>query len=322
MNTDIQALFRDRERVPNTARPLFDAGAGGIRSADYLQWHRLVSQDGEGGGEDYPAGIEYDATDNLVRITGVIVGDMTAHFFNYRGVASPGMLRREVGKAQDGWALEINSPGGNVFSAAEMVAYLRKRKPQMSVVSGIAASAAAILMLTASSRWAGSDLALLMYHAPWGIFLGNAAELQRQTDTLRKIESGFVDFIGSAAPQAATDRIEKTFATGDDLFLTAADAVEIGILTGILQAEDGEGEGDDGGDGKSAADDAEGNAGKSNGKAKPAADIPPAPAQPGSPPPADADPRGEDKHRLTEMAALNARVQRNHNRMRQSSWNL
>ena len=180
----------------------------------------------------------YSADDNIIRLCGAIVTDSRAEderkFFGVtRGYVSPSMLRDAVAQAGEGYTLEINSPGGSVYSGAEMYAILTQKKPAKACVLGIAASMAAILILVAPDRYAATELSSLMYHAPWGIHIGNAAELEKEAARMRGIEKQFAAAVRAAVPGAAAELIEQAFAEGDDLTISAQDAVDLGILRSI-----------------------------------------------------------------------------------------
>ena len=227
--------MHDRTKLTDGQNQLFEAAAGGVRAADLQRWaSNAVIFNADDNDEKYPRGIEYDKGTNIIRLSGVITDDLMAHWMNYAGVASPGMLRDAIRKAEKGWTLEINSPGGHVDAAAEMVSVVNANKPAITVVTGIAASAAAMLFLAGKDRYAGSEMSMLMYHAPWTIAIGNATDMQAVVDTLRKIEQAFADFINNRAPEKAAAKIIESCEAGKDLYLTANEAKDLGLLNGIM----------------------------------------------------------------------------------------
>ena len=232
-----RSKINDRANLTELQSHLFDAAAGGVRAADLQRWasNSVIFKADDDDGESYPRGIAYDNDTNTIRLSGVISDDLTAHWMNYIGMASPGMLRNAIRKAKDGWTLEINSPGGNVDAAAEMVSIVGVNKPSITVVTGMAASAAAIIFLAGKDRYAGSELSMLMYHAAWIICIGNATDMQAMADSLRKVEDAFGDFIKKRVPKKAADTIIDACAAGNDLYITASEAQELGLLNGIVE---------------------------------------------------------------------------------------
>jgi len=92
--------------------------------------------------------------------------------------------------------VHINSPGGDVFAAANIANALRdqqlsKGRTVETVVDGLAASAASVIAM-AGSRVTMADNALMMIHQPWSGAVGNAAELRRIADTLDTVTATIV----------------------------------------------------------------------------------------------------------------------------------
>ena len=92
--------------------------------------------------------------------------------------------------------VHINSPGGDVFGAVNIANALRdqqltKGRTVETVVDGLAASAASIVMM-AGSKVTVADNALVMVHNPWSIALGNAAEMRKAADTLDTVRDTIV----------------------------------------------------------------------------------------------------------------------------------
>lgn len=224
----------NRLSLPLLHANLLRAARNGVSRETLMSWlPRVVQEEEDGSGSFMGRGIEYDAQANVIRLTGVISDDEWAAYFRGQGVASPGMLRDALALAKDGYSLHINSPGGSVFDATEMITMLRVQRPAETVVTGLAASAAALIMLVGESRTAGSEMAMLMFHAPMTFGGGNATDMQEVVDVLRKVESTMADFVtASVTPEGAAD-IVAAINSGKDKFYTPAEAVALGILTGL-----------------------------------------------------------------------------------------
>lgn len=92
--------------------------------------------------------------------------------------------------------VHINSPGGDVFAAANIANALRdqqasKGRTVETVIDGIAASAASVVAM-AGSTIRIADNGMVMVHNPWTIALGNAAEMRKAADTLDTIRATIV----------------------------------------------------------------------------------------------------------------------------------
>lgn len=92
--------------------------------------------------------------------------------------------------------VHINSPGGDVFAALNIANALRdqqtsKARTVETIVDGLAASAASIIMM-AGSKVTIADNAMVMVHNPWSVAVGNAAEMRKAADTLDAVRNTLV----------------------------------------------------------------------------------------------------------------------------------
>lgn len=92
--------------------------------------------------------------------------------------------------------VHINSPGGDVFAAVNIANALREQQTSKgrtveTVVDGLAASAASIIMM-AGSTITIADNAMVMVHNPWSVAVGNAAEMRKAAETLDAIRNTIV----------------------------------------------------------------------------------------------------------------------------------
>lgn len=89
--------------------------------------------------------------------------------------------------------VHINSPGGDVFGAVNIANALRdqqvsKGRTVETIVDGLAASAASIVMM-AGSTVRIADNAMVMVHNPWTIGMGNAADMRKLADDLDTVRN-------------------------------------------------------------------------------------------------------------------------------------
>lgn len=92
--------------------------------------------------------------------------------------------------------VHVNSLGGDVFEAVGIANALRTwgAVPGRSVtttVDGIAASAGSVVIMAGQTIQI-ADNALVMVHNPWGIVMGNAAEMRRTADALDVVRGTLV----------------------------------------------------------------------------------------------------------------------------------
>lgn len=130
--------------------------------------------------------------------------------------------------------VHINSPGGDVFAAAEMYSALmehRARGHRIAVrVTGIAASAASVIAM-AGDEVLMSPVAYMMIHDPWTYAVGNAREMEHQAEVLREIGEGII-----AAYQRKTgkERDELVSMLAAETYMNAQRCIDEGFADGIL----------------------------------------------------------------------------------------
>ena len=128
-----------------------------------------------------------------------IIGDWTDELINeYWGmkatVTAKAFIKQlaELPDSVKSIRVHINSPGGDVFAATNIANALRdqqltKGRTVDTIVDGLAASAASIIMM-AGKAITVADNALVMIHNPWTIAIGDAAEMRKvaaMCDTVR-----------------------------------------------------------------------------------------------------------------------------------------
>ena len=130
-------------------------------------------------------------------------------------------------------ALYINCPGGSVYAGLAIYDAIQFVKPAVTTIAvGIAMSMGALL-LAGGAR--GKRMALpnakILIHQLWGGFEGEASDIEiqaRETIALkRRMEQLIAQHSGQPLEKVSTD-MER------DYFLTAEEAVEYGIIDGVL----------------------------------------------------------------------------------------
>ena len=106
---------------------------------------------------------------------------------------TPAMFRDDL-EAEDGdVTVWINSPGGNVFAAAEIYTMLRDYAGAVTVrIASLAASAASVIAM-AGDRVQMSPTALLMIHDPSTIAMGNAKDMEKAIETLNEVKESIIN---------------------------------------------------------------------------------------------------------------------------------
>ena len=137
----------------------------------------------------------------------------------------------------------INSPGGSMFSAAEIYTMLCDYKGKVTVkIDALAASAASVVAM-AGDEVLMSPVACMMIHDPMTIAMGNAKDMEKVITTLNELKESTINAYtkksGLSHNKVATLMSEETW-------LNAKKAVELGFADGILFTESKGGDKDDG----------------------------------------------------------------------------
>jgi ATP-dependent Clp protease protease subunit len=127
----------------------------------------------------------------------------------------------------------INSPGGSVTAGLAIYDTMQFVKPPVSTLClGQAASMAAILLLAgARGRRYGLPHARVMMHQPLGGARGQAVDLDIQAREILRVRELINDIVVRHTGQNLR-RVEKD--TDRDLFLTAVQAVEYGVIDEVI----------------------------------------------------------------------------------------
>ena len=132
--------------------------------------------------------------------------------------------------------LYINSPGGDVSSGLAVYDYIKTmQSPVNTVCIGMAASMGAILFLSGQNR-SMLENSQVMIHDP--SFAKNSLsgskplEIQKQLDKLIDVRKTLVDIIVENSNMNEEEVYNKT---KEDTYLTASEAMKLGIATEIIK---------------------------------------------------------------------------------------
>lgn len=144
---------------------------------------------------------------------------------------TPQSFRDEL-YAEDGdITLWLNSPGGNVFAAAEIYTMIRDYPHKVTVkIASIAASAASVIAM-AGNTVEMSPTALLFVHDPSTIAMGNAKDMEKAIATLNEVKESIINAY-AAKTELSRNRISKLMS--DETWINAKKAVELGFADVIL----------------------------------------------------------------------------------------
>ena len=144
---------------------------------------------------------------------------------------TPKAFREELNADADDITVWINSPGGNVFAAAEIYTMLRDYPGSVTVkIDAIAASAASVIAM-AGNKVLMSPVAMLMIHDPSTIAMGNTKDMEKAIATLNEVKESIINAY-AAKSGLSHNRISKLME--NETWMNAKKAVELGFADEIL----------------------------------------------------------------------------------------
>lgn len=144
---------------------------------------------------------------------------------------TPQAFRSEL-EAEDGdLTIFINSPGGNVFAAAEIYTMIKEYPHNVTVkIASIAASAASVVAM-AGDRVLMSPTAMLMIHDPMTIAMGNKKDFERAIDTLNEVKESIIN---AYRTKTGISRNKIAELMEDETWMNAKKAVDLGFADEVL----------------------------------------------------------------------------------------
>ena len=154
---------------------------------------------------------------------------------NYWGdEITPAMFREELEGGEGDVTVWINSPGGNVFAAAEIYTMLKEYAGKVTVrIASLAASAASVIAM-AGEKIQMSPTALMMIHDPSTMAWGNAADMQKAIDTLNAVKDSIIN-----AYVAKTNMRRSKIAElmENETWMDARKALDLGFCDEVLYTD-------------------------------------------------------------------------------------
>ena len=144
---------------------------------------------------------------------------------------TPQDFRNDLEAEEGDITVWINSPGGNVFAAAEIYTMLKEYKGNVKVrIASIAASAASVVAM-AGDHVGMSPTALLMVHDPTTIAMGNAKDMEKVIGTLNEVKESIIN---AYAAKSGMRRSRIAELMSNETWMNAKKAVEYGFADEVL----------------------------------------------------------------------------------------
>lgn len=156
---------------------------------------------------------------------------------NYGAVTS-GQITRELMAAESAYKnidVRINSVGGEVYTGIAIFNALRASKANITIyVDGVAASMASVIALCGKPVYM-SRYARLMLHSVSGGCYGNKKDLKEVLEQMESLEDTLCQMYAERLGKD-TAAVKAAYFDGTDHWLTADEALSLGLIDGIYDA--------------------------------------------------------------------------------------
>jgi ATP-dependent Clp protease protease subunit len=151
----------------------------------------------------------------------------------YGDEVTPSLFKQELEAGDGNITLWINSPGGDVFAAAQIYNMLMDYPHDVTVkIDALAASAASVIAM-AGTRVLMSPVAMLMVHNPATIAIGDSEEMQRAIDMLAEVKESIMN---AYEIKSGLSRHKISQLMDAETWMNAKEAVKLGFADEILFA--------------------------------------------------------------------------------------
>lgn len=155
----------------------------------------------------------------------------------YGDEVTPKLFKDELNSEDGDITVWINSPGGDVFAAAQIYNMLRDYKGRVTVkIDGLAASAASVIAV-AGDTVLMSPVAMMMIHNPATLAIGNAKDMEKAIGMLNEVKESILN---AYEDKTGLKRSKLSKMMDDETWFNAKKAVELGFADKILFASEEE----------------------------------------------------------------------------------
>ena len=153
----------------------------------------------------------------------------------YGDEVTPVLFAKELNAGSGNITVWINSPGGDVFAAAQIYNMLMEYKGDVTVkVDALAASAASVIAM-AGTTVLMSPLSLMMIHNPITVAIGDSKEMQKAGEMLNEVKESIMN---AYEIKTGMDRKKISHLMDAESWFNAKKAVELGFADGILHGKE------------------------------------------------------------------------------------
>ena len=144
---------------------------------------------------------------------------------------TPAAFKAELTAGKGPVTIWINSPGGDVFAAAQIYNMLMEYPGDVTVkIDGIAASAASVIAM-AGTKVLISPVGMLMIHNPMTIALGDSEEMRKAMQLLDEVKESIMN---AYEIKTGMSRAKLSHLMDAETWMNAKKAIELGFADGMF----------------------------------------------------------------------------------------
>ncbi|MDG3142820.1 Clp protease ClpP [Streptococcus suis] len=144
---------------------------------------------------------------------------------------TPQLFKNDLTSGTGDITLWINSPGGDVFAAAQIYNMLMDYQGDVHVIiDGLAASAASVIAM-AGTTVSMSPVAMMMIHNPWTFAQGEAKDMAKVIEMLGEIKESIIN---AYELRTGLSRTKISHLMDSESWFNAKKAVELGFADKLL----------------------------------------------------------------------------------------
>ncbi len=149
----------------------------------------------------------------------------------YGDEVTPQLFKDELNADSGDITVWINSPGGDVFAAAQIYNMLRDYNGHVTVkIDGLAASAASVIAVAGDTVLV-SPVAMMMIHNPATVAMGNTKDMEAAIAMLNEVKESILN---AYVDKTGLSRNKLSKMMDDETWFNAKKAVELGFADKVL----------------------------------------------------------------------------------------
>lgn len=153
----------------------------------------------------------------------------------YGDEVTPRIFKEELMASSGDITVWINSPGGDVFAAAQIYNMLMDYQGNVSIkIDGLAASAASVIAM-AGTEVQMSPVAMMMIHNPMTVAIGDSKEMQKAAEMLGEVKESIIN---AYEIKTGLSRTKLAHLMDAESWFNAKKALEMGFADKIMFNEE------------------------------------------------------------------------------------